>query len=48
MLRLLTDEDLRRRVVLAARERINDNFDNKVLVRDLARIHREALEENRK
>ena len=48
MSRLLTDEDLRRRVVPAARECINENFDNKVLVRDLARIHQEALEENRK
>ena len=43
MLRLLTDKELRSRVIPAARECIIDKFDNKALVRDLARIYENAL-----
>jgi len=41
--RLLTDKELRRRVIPAARECIIRKFDNKALVGDLARIHAKAL-----
>ena len=42
--RLLTDTPLRRRVIPAARRRIREHFDNRQLIRDLADIHRQALE----
>jgi glycosyltransferase involved in cell wall biosynthesis len=41
--RLLTEPDLRARVIPAARERVLRNFDNRKLVRDLARIFRDHL-----
>ena len=43
MLRLLTDKELRSRIIPAARKRIIQKFDNKTLVQDLARIHEKAL-----
>ena len=42
--RLLTDTALRRRVIPAARQLIQQHFDNRRLIRDLADIHRLALE----
>ncbi len=44
MRRLLSDGELRRRVLPAARERVRAEFDNRRLVGALARLHREALE----
>ncbi len=38
MLRMLTDRDLRNRIIPAARQRVLRDFDNKVLIRDLAKI----------
>jgi glycosyltransferase involved in cell wall biosynthesis len=43
MLTLLTDENLRRRVIPAARERVVRDFDNRALVGRLAGIYRQAL-----
>ena len=44
MLRMLTDEDLRYRIVAAARQRVTESFDNRQLVRDLAELFaREGL-----
>jgi len=42
MARLLTETDLRERVISEARERVIREFDNKVLIRDLAALYREA------
>ncbi len=47
MLRLLTDEDLRNRVIPAARQRVRQDFDNKVLTRELADLYRQEIEEFR-
>ena len=46
MLRLLTDAELRRRVIPAARKRVLRDFDNRRLVGRLAEIYREALGPN--
>jgi glycosyltransferase involved in cell wall biosynthesis len=46
MLRLLTDDGLRRRVIRTARERVLRDFDNRRLVGRLAGIYREALGPN--
>lgn len=43
MRRLLGDSELRRRILPAARARVLAGFDNRRLVGDLARLHREAL-----
>jgi glycosyltransferase involved in cell wall biosynthesis len=38
MVRMLTDRDLRNRIIPAARQRVMQDFNNKVLIRDLAHI----------
>ena len=40
MLRMLTDQDLRNRVIPAARKRIREDFDNKVLIKKLADVYK--------
>jgi glycosyltransferase involved in cell wall biosynthesis len=40
MLRLLTDQDLRNRVIPPARQRVRQDFDNKVLIRKLADVYK--------
>lgn len=47
MLAMLTDEALRRRVIPAARERVLRDFDNRLLVDELAKIYRAALADSR-
>ncbi len=44
MARLLTDGDLRERVITAARKLVETKFDNKALTLDLANIHRREIE----
>ena len=48
MLRLLTDQDLRNRVISAARQRVRKDFDNKVLIKKLADVYRQEIEGFRK
>jgi glycosyltransferase involved in cell wall biosynthesis len=43
MLKMLTDEALRARVIPAARQRVMQDFDNKVLIRKLAAIYRKEI-----
>jgi glycosyltransferase involved in cell wall biosynthesis len=43
MLRLLTDADLRARIIPAAQQRVVRDFDNKSLIRDLAAIYRKEI-----
>ena len=43
MKRLLTDNDMRQKVIHKARKRVERDFDNKRLINDLARIHRQHL-----
>lgn len=43
MKRLLTDNDMRQKVIHEARKRVERDFDNKRLINDLARIHRQHL-----
>jgi len=43
MKRLLCDSKLRRRFILAAKERVKEEFDNKTLVRSLAHIYQNYL-----
>jgi hypothetical protein len=38
MLKMLTDEALRARVIAAARQRVMQDFDNRVLIKELASI----------
>lgn len=45
MLRMLTDDQLRSRVIPAARQRIRLHFDNKVLIRELADVYSQEIEE---
>jgi glycosyltransferase involved in cell wall biosynthesis len=40
ILRMLTDEQLRRRVIPAARQRVMRDFDNRLLIKDLAQVYR--------
>ncbi len=40
MLRLLTDMQLRNRIIAAARQRVTTDFDNRQLIRDLAEMYR--------
>jgi len=47
MLRVLTDEELRNRIIPAARARVRHDFDNKVLTRELADVYRQEIEEFR-
>jgi glycosyltransferase involved in cell wall biosynthesis len=42
MARLLTEKELRERVISEARKRVIREFDNKVLIRDLAALYRKA------
>jgi glycosyltransferase involved in cell wall biosynthesis len=44
MLRMLTDADLRTRIIPAARQRVVQDFDNKPLIRDLAAVYRKEIE----
>jgi hypothetical protein len=44
MLKMLQDEALRARVIPAARQRVLQNFDNKVLIRELAAIYQNEIE----
>jgi glycosyltransferase involved in cell wall biosynthesis len=43
MLKMLTDDALRARVIPAARQRVLKNFDNRVLIRELADIYRNEI-----
>ena len=47
MLKMLTDEALRARVIPAARQRVMQDFDNKVLIKQLADIYRSEISELR-
>jgi glycosyltransferase involved in cell wall biosynthesis len=44
MLRMLSDTDLRAKIIPAARQRVACDFDNKPLVRDLAEVYRKEIE----
>ena len=44
MLRMLKDEDLRSRVIPAARQRVVRNFDNKRLIGDLTAVYQKEIE----
>ena len=43
VIRLLTDRPLRDRIIAAARERVRNHFDNRVLIKELAAIYRKEL-----
>jgi glycosyltransferase involved in cell wall biosynthesis len=43
MIRLLTNTELRTRVISAARQRVMQDFDNKVLIREIADIYRNKI-----
>jgi glycosyltransferase involved in cell wall biosynthesis len=43
MIRLLTNAALRTRVISAARQRVMQDFDNKVLIREIADIYRNKI-----
>jgi glycosyltransferase involved in cell wall biosynthesis len=40
MLRMLTDDPLRSRVIPAARQRVRQHFDNRVLIKKLADVYK--------
>jgi len=44
MIRLLTDTELRASVISAARKRVLQDFDNKVLIRKIADIYRNEIQ----
>jgi glycosyltransferase involved in cell wall biosynthesis len=44
MLRMLTDTDLRTRIIPAARQRVVHDFDNQPLIHDLAAVYRKEIE----
>ena len=44
MLRMLSDTDLRNKIIRAAQQRVVRDFDNKPLIRDLAAIYRKEIE----
>ena len=44
MIRLLTDTELRARVISAARQRVIQDFDNKVLIYEIADIYRNEIQ----
>ena len=48
MLRMLTDQDLRNRVIPAARQRIREEFDNKMHIQKLADVYRQEIDGLRK
>jgi hypothetical protein len=41
---MLTDADLRTRIIPAARQRVVHDFDNLPLIRDLAAVYRKEIE----
>ena len=43
MLRMLTDGELRSRVIAAGKQRVMREFDNRQLIRELAEVYREGL-----
>jgi glycosyltransferase involved in cell wall biosynthesis len=43
MIRMLTQAELRNRVIPAARQRVLRDFDNKALIRELANIYRNEI-----
>jgi glycosyltransferase involved in cell wall biosynthesis len=43
MIRLLTHTELRTRVISAARKRVLQDFDNRILIRELAHIYRDEI-----
>jgi glycosyltransferase involved in cell wall biosynthesis len=43
MLRMLTDAEMRKRVIPAARQTVAKGFDNRRLIRDLARVYRHGM-----
>ena len=43
MRRILTDSDLRRRIIPAARARVQAIFDNRDLIHTLAQVHRQGV-----
>ncbi len=45
MIRLLTDAELRPRVISAARQRVMKDFDNKILIKQLADIYKSEISE---
>lgn len=47
ILRLLTEQELRRKVIEAGRARVLQEFDSSVLIRDLAAIYRQEIKEFR-
>lgn len=47
ILRLLTEQELRRKVIKAGRARVRQEFDSSVLIRDLAAIYRQEIKEFR-
>ena len=47
ILRLLTEQELRRKVIEAGRARVIQGFDSSVLIRDLAAIYRQEIKEFR-
>jgi glycosyltransferase involved in cell wall biosynthesis len=44
MLKMLTDEALRARVIPAARKRVLQDFDNHVLIKQLANVYKNEIE----
>jgi glycosyltransferase involved in cell wall biosynthesis len=48
MIRMLTDTELRSRVIPAARQRVLQDFDNKVLIKQLADIYKSEISELKK
>jgi glycosyltransferase involved in cell wall biosynthesis len=43
MLRMLTDGELRNRVIAAGKQRIVRQFDNRQLIQELAEVYREGM-----
>ncbi len=48
MLRMLTDQDLRKRIIPAARKRIREEFDNKMHIQKLADVYSQEIDGLRK
>jgi glycosyltransferase involved in cell wall biosynthesis len=46
MIKALTDDDLRQKIVAAARDRVNRDFNNRNLIGDLAGLYVSALQQN--
>jgi glycosyltransferase involved in cell wall biosynthesis len=43
MLRLLTDGELRNRIIAAGKQRVVRKFDNRQLIQELAGVYREGM-----